>query len=135
MATYPTSQPPTHNVTTLSILIVDENRDAADSLAELLRLHKYNARVAYNPRTALAEDPSDVVIVEARFLDLGEWELVQQMRDRETGKQPFYIAVTTCGSNEDRRRSQEAGVHLHLVKPADPAVLIGALKRFARAIG
>jgi two-component system, OmpR family, response regulator len=123
------------HATALSVLIVDDNRDAADSLAELLRLYGHGVRVAYCPEDALAEDPPDVLILEVRLPGVDGWELVRQMRERATAKQPFYIAATTRGSKADRRRSEEAGIDLHLVKPIDPAVLVGVLNRFARVLG
>jgi two-component system, OmpR family, response regulator len=44
------------------------------------------------------------------------------------------IAVTGCGLEADRHKSNEAGIDLHLVKPVDPAVLVGVLRRFARVV-
>jgi DNA-binding response OmpR family regulator len=116
----------------LSVLIVDNNRDAADTLAELLSLHECDARVCYDAQSALTAAPADVVILELRLPGLDGWELVRQMQRREGLNRPFYFAVTTCGTEADRARSAEAGIDLHFLKPVDPVVLVGMLKRFAQ---
>lgn len=125
---------PTRAAPALSVLIVDESRDAADSLAELLRLYDHRVRVVYAAADALAEDPPDVVVLEVGAPGLDGWELVRRMRSRPCEKRSLYIAVTTCGLERDRHKSKEAGIDLHLLKPVEPAVLVGVLKRFARAI-
>lgn len=116
----------------LSVLLVDDNRDVADSLAEVLTIFEYDVRVAYGAADALAAEPADAVLLELRLPGMSGWELVREMRERVAEKQPLYIAVTTCGRTEDRLRSEEAGIDLHLVKPVDPAVLVGVLRRFDR---
>ena len=60
------------------------------------------------------------------------WELVRWMKDRWTDKPPHYVAVTTCGTENDRRRSAEAGIEFHLVKPVEPGLLTKVLEQFAR---
>ena len=118
----------------LSVLLVDDNRDAADSLAEVLTFFEYDVRIVYGAADALAAEPADVVILELRLPRMSGWDLVRRMRERGTEKQPLYIAVTTCGRTEDRFRSEEAGIDIHLVKPVDPGVLVGVLRRFVRAL-
>jgi two-component system, OmpR family, response regulator len=121
----------------LSVLVVDGHEDGAASLAEILRLNGYDVRVAGTARAALraaAEAPPDVVVLEPRLPDLDGWELAKRLRAPAFGKPPLVVAVSGGGSPEERRRSAEAGIHLHLVKPADPAVLCGVLARFARVV-
>ena len=121
----------------LSVLVVDAHEDGAASLAEILRLYGYDVRVAGTARAALraaAEAPPDVVLLEPRLPDLDGWELARRVRVLAGGKPPLVVAISGSGRPEDRRRSAEAGVHLHLVKPADPAVLRGVLARFARVV-
>jgi CheY-like chemotaxis protein len=60
------------------------------------------------------------------------WELAKRMKS--LAKPPVIIAVTSYGQEEDRRRSEEAGIHLHLVKPVYPAFLAGMLKRIGMAV-
>src|SRR6476646_4244602 len=130
--THQAFRPPSRE--SLSVLVVDAYRDAADSLTELLRLHGHGVQTAYHPAAALAADPPDVVILELRLPGTDGWELVRRMRGRPAEKQPLFVAVTTCGRDADRQKSGEAGIDLHLVKPVDPAVLVGVLRRFARAL-
>jgi hypothetical protein len=56
-------------------------------------------------------------------------------RERPVQRQPLYVAVTTCGREEDLQHSAETGIDLHLIKPVDPVVLIGVMRRFARIFG
>jgi two-component system, OmpR family, response regulator len=112
----------------LSILIVDSFREGADSLTDLLRIVGYDAEVAY-AEDALCVPSTDVVILELQLVGTDGWELVRQMR--KVAKQ-FYAAVTSCLSPEDRRRSKDAGIDLHLAKPVKPAVLINVLKSLRR---
>jgi DNA-binding response OmpR family regulator len=132
--TLPLPPPPTRQGRHLDVLIIDSFPEAADSLADLLRLHGHAVRVAYDAAGALTADAPDVVILELRLPGRGGWELVREMRSRP-GKPPLFVAATTCASQEARRRSDEAGVDLHLVKPVEPAVLVGVLRRFARVLG
>ncbi|QJW98389.1 response regulator [Frigoriglobus tundricola] len=114
----------------LSILVVDNFRDGADSLADLLRLCGYEVQTAYDAETALAAQCPDVVILELRLPGDDGWELVRRLRKRFAARQPEFIAVTTCGMERDRRRSEAAGGHAHLLKPLEPGVLMSVLKRF-----
>jgi DNA-binding response OmpR family regulator len=121
----------------LSVLVVDGHEDAAASLAEVLRLYGHDVRVAGTARAALraaAEAPPDVVVLEPRLPDLDGWELALRLRERASVPPPLVVAVSGTGGPEARRRSAEAGIHLHLVKPADPEVLRGVLARFARVV-
>jgi hypothetical protein len=56
------------------------------------------------------------------------------MREQAGEKRTFLVAVSGCGSDDDRRRSNLAGIDLHLLKPVAPAVLVGILERFQRVI-
>jgi CheY-like chemotaxis protein len=124
----------------LAVLVVDDSVDTADSLAELLRLHGHATRVAFDGESALqsvAAAVPDVV-----FLDIlmppgpDGCEIAEQIRAYCTGykKQPLLIAVTGCGTEADRFRSAGSGFDLHLVKPVDPAVLVGLAERFRRLL-
>jgi CheY-like chemotaxis protein len=120
-------------------LVVDDSADTADSLAELLKFHGHNVRVAFDGAGALqcvgAEVP-DVVFLDIRMPDLDGCEVAQQIRARcaGAGKQPLLVAVTGCGTEADRARSNAAGFDLHLVKPVEPGVLVGLTERFRRLL-
>src|SRR5205085_11612876 len=118
----------------LSVLVVDAHEDGAASLAEILTLYGYTVRVARTGRAALeaaAQSPPDVVILELWLPDLDGCELAERLRAQAAGKHPFLVAVTGDGFPADRRRSAAAGIHLHLVKPADLGLLRRVLARFA----
>ncbi|HEX4608799.1 MAG TPA: response regulator [Urbifossiella sp.] len=120
--------------TSPSVLVVDDHPDAADSLAHLLRLYGFTVRVAYGPEAALAAAPADAVILELRLPRIDGWEVVRRIRSRPAARHPFFVAVTSCGRDEDRRQSADAGIHLHLLKPVKCVELIELLERFGRLI-
>jgi PAS domain S-box-containing protein len=110
----------------LPVLVVDDNRDAADSLGRLLRCLGSDVQVVYDGPAALA------AIVARRstliFMDLGMpgmsgYELAREIRQNPDNKDIVLVALTGWGQAEDRRRSLEAGVDHHLVKPVDVDVL------------
>jgi CheY-like chemotaxis protein len=123
----------------LSVLVIEDDQDGADSTATLLQMYGCRVVVAQTGHDALefaANDPPDVAILDIRLPDLDGWEVARWLREQAkgTGKAALLIAVTGCGSDVDRQRSTEVGIHLHLVKPVEPAVLIGVLRRFARVL-
>ncbi len=121
--------------TPLSVLVVDDDRDTAESLTELLTLHGFAARgvtTAANAERAAADLP-DAVVLDIRMPGTNGWDLARRLAGAP--KPPLLIAVSGCGTDVDKLHSAEAGIQLHLVKPVDPAVLIGVLRRFARAVG
>ena len=127
--------PPCHPLT---VLVVDDSRDAADSLGDLLSLYGYQARVAYGGEDALrlaAAEPPDAVVLDLAMPGMDGWELARRLRDMSRWKRPLLIAVSGYGDGVARRGSDDAGLDLHLVKPVEPAVIVGVLKRFARVLG
>jgi two-component system, OmpR family, response regulator len=114
----------------LSVLVVEDLEDAAQSTAELLTLCGHAARVANSGpdalATAAAEVP-DVVLLDIGPPGMDGWEVAGRLRRQSPGKQPFVVAVTGYGSTTDRWRSADAGVDLHLTKPADPSALTSLL--------
>lgn len=112
------------------ILVVDDNRDAAASLARLLELKGAEVRVAYDGRsalTALEEDPAEVVILDIGMPDLDGHEVARRIRARADWGRTRLIAMTGLGEAADRQRSLEAGFDQHLVKPVPFEVLDGVL--------
>lgn len=121
----------------LSVLIVDDLRDAADSLGDVLSLYGYRAHVAYHAEDALrlaASDPPDAVLLDLAMPAMDGWDLARRLRGGAGGKPPLLVAVSGCGDEAACRRSADAGIHLHLLKPVHPAVLVGLLKRVRRAL-
>ena len=121
----------------LDVLVVEDRPDTAWSTAAVLALYGHRVTVAGSGAAALnlaAADP-DVVLLDLGLPGMGGWEVARRLRGRAGGRPPLIVAITGYGTDADRRRSAEAGIDLHLVKPVDPAVLAGVLARFARVVG
>jgi CheY-like chemotaxis protein len=108
------------------LLVVDDNKDAANSLALLLGLQGHEVRVAYDGPAALEllNDYRPGVI----FLDIGMpgmdgYEVARRVRRLPGSESVRLVALTGWGQQEDRRRSAEAGFDHHLVKPVEPKAL------------
>jgi PAS domain S-box-containing protein len=108
------------------ILIVDDNRDAADSLAAMLRLLGAHVRVVYDGLSALdaasADRPTDVLL-DIDMPGMDGYEVAVRLRQDTNLHGIQLVAVTGWGQDDDRRRSAEAGFDHHLVKPVGPAAL------------
>jgi CheY-like chemotaxis protein len=108
------------------ILVVDDNRDSADSLRLLLELSGHEVVVAYSGRDGVQAAElyqPDVVLCDLGLPGLDGYGVARKLRDNPATAKARLIAVTAYGRDEDRRRSHEAGFEQHLVKPADPDAL------------
>jgi DNA-binding response OmpR family regulator len=122
----------------LSVLVVDDDHDTADSLAVLLYLVGYHARAAYGGIEAqrlAGEERPDVVVLDLLMPGVDGWELAHRLHPAPPDRRPLLIALTGCEGREDRRRAGEAGIDLYLVKPVHLDLLAGVLERFWRVIG
>ena len=112
------------------ILVVDDNRDSADSLAMLLKVMGHEVNTAYDGEDALeagaAFDP-DVVLLDIAMPKLNGYETCMLIREQPWGKAAFLIALTGWGQAGDRLRSEQTGFDAHMVKPADATVLLKTL--------
>ena len=114
------------------VLLVDDNRDAADLLAEALALHGHEVRVAYTPQDALAVAEKfhpQVAVLDVGLPQMDGHALARQLRLR-AGEQCALVALSGYGQDSDRDRAQAAGFARYLVKPVTPArlqALIGEL--------
>jgi len=114
----------------LRILIVDDNRDAADSLSEMLKLMGNDTRTAYDGQQGVdlaGEYRPDVILLDIGLPRLNGYEACRLIREQPTGKGAVLIALTGWGQDEDRRRSHEAGFDHHMVKPVDPGALMSMI--------
>ena len=112
------------------VLIVDDNADVTETLAEVMRLEGFPVSVASDGVAALAafdQIHPAVVLLDMGLPDMNGTAVARQMRSRSHGKSIQIIAVTGWGQEQDREHSREAGVDLHLVKPVDPAELLRML--------
>jgi CheY-like chemotaxis protein len=108
------------------ILVVDDNADAAESLAALLSIGGHETRMAHDGPEALQQAERfhpDVVFLDIGMPTLDGHETAKLIRRQPWGKAMVLVALTGWGQSEDRRRSKDAGFNHHLVKPADPAVV------------
>jgi signal transduction histidine kinase/DNA-binding response OmpR family regulator len=108
------------------VLVVDDNDDAARSLARLLRLTGHEVTTAPDGASALAALPAfgpEIVLLDIGLPGMDGYEVAREMRRHPGGEKLALVALTGYGQDEDRRRSQEAGFNEHLVKPVDPDVL------------
>jgi len=112
------------------VLVVDDNRDSADSLCELLQLRGNDAHTAHDGIEAvdavIALQP-DVVVLDIGLPRLNGYEVAQRIRQMEGGADIMLIAVTGWGQDEDRRRSKESGFDHHLTKPIEFSALLALL--------
>ena len=102
------------------ILIVDDNKDAADSMAILLRLAGHEVTVAYDGQKALAQarlKAPEVVICDISMPDMGGLELARYLRHDLGLSDALLVALSGFAQEEDRHRSQEAGFNAHFAKP------------------
>lgn len=109
-----------------SILVVDDNRDSATSLATFLRLFGNETHTAFDGAEAVeraAVLQPDVILLDIGMPKMNGYEAARSIRAHEWGKRIVLIAVTGWGQDEDRRRSHEAGFNWHMVKPVDPSAL------------
>jgi signal transduction histidine kinase len=111
----------------LRILVADDNKDAADTLAMLLQILGHRVRQVGDGEAAVdavADFNPQVVLLDIGMPKLNGYEACRRIRTQPGGEAMTLVAVTGWGQADDRRRSQEAGFDQHLVKPVDPAVLI-----------
>jgi CheY-like chemotaxis protein len=119
------------------ILVVDDNRDAADSLTHVLRRRGHEVRTAYDGATAATtvnRHGVEVVLLDIGLPEVDGYEVARQIRKTPGGERVLLIAVTGWGQREDLDRSREAGFDAHLVKPVDPRVLHRLMEQGPRAV-
>jgi len=128
VAARPTSVPPTErkppprSSPPRRILVVDDNVDAADSLATLLRLYGYQVRAAYGGASGLEaaeQHQPQVILLDIGLPGLDGYEVATRLRRHPTLAGVTLIALTGYGQEEDRRKTHDAGFDHHLVKPVD----------------
>ena len=108
------------------ILVVDDNRDSASTLAILLRLMGNVTKTANDGVEAVeaaSDFRPDVVLLDIGLPILDGYEACRRIRQQPGGAEMVMVAVTGWGQGEDRARSSEAGFDHHLVKPVDQATL------------
>jgi PAS domain S-box-containing protein len=108
------------------ILVVDDNQDAAATLAELLQMMGCATSVAHDGVSALAAVNAvrpDIVLLDIGLPDINGYEVARRIRAQEGLRQPRLIALTGWGQEQDKRMAAQAGFDEHWTKPVDPARL------------
>ncbi len=134
MAAAAAAPPPAVDLRARRVLVVDDNRDAADSMVALLELGGHQVAVAYDGLSAVEAACSgehDLVLLDIGLPKLDGYEVARRIRERCAGAahRTKVVALTGWGQSEDRRRSRASGFDDHLVKPVDPHTLSGLLAR------
>jgi CheY-like chemotaxis protein len=104
------------------VLIVEDNRDAADSLRDLLELSRWTVQVAYSGPEAVTvaeQFRPEVVLCDLGLPGLDGYQVAAAMRQNAATAGARLIAVSGYGQEQDQRRSEAAGFHAHLTKPID----------------
>ncbi|MGZ5847297.1 MAG: hybrid sensor histidine kinase/response regulator, partial [Ramlibacter sp.] len=108
------------------LLVVDDNEDAANTVAELLQMGGNAVEVAGDGTTAVAkvaEFRPDVVLLDIGLPDIDGYEVARRIRKLEGVRQPILIALTGWGQQQDKEAAAAAGFDHHWTKPVDPARL------------
>jgi CheY-like chemotaxis protein len=108
------------------VLVVDDNRDAADSLAMLLQASGCEVSVAFNGPEALElleTAHPEIVLLDIGMPGMDGYDVARRIRATPAGQEIFLVALTGWGQVEDKRRAAEAGFNEHVTKPLDPTLL------------
>jgi CheY-like chemotaxis protein len=114
------------------ILVVDDNRDAAQTMAYLLQAEGHEVKTAYGGEEAVtqaAEFRPDLIFMDLGMPQVDGYEATRRIRALSGDRRPRIIALTGWGQAADRQRASDAGMDGHLVKPADPRVLREVISR------
>jgi CheY-like chemotaxis protein len=115
------------------VLIADDNRDSAETLADLLRMEGHAVTAVHDGPGSLAafEDfRPDIVLLDIGMPGLDGYEVARRMRASRFSKDTRLIAITGWGQEHDRERAFSAGFDYHLTKPVDPRRLSELLQSF-----
>jgi len=122
----PRMQPRATDALRRRVLVVDDNVDAATSIAMILKLTGYDVHCVYDGPSALKAAEvyrPDAVVLDIGLPGMSGYEVAKQLRERPDFKRTPLVAVTGYGQDEDRQRSLEVGFNHHLTKPVDPNAL------------
>ena len=127
-------EPNTNNTTAgvlkRRVLIVDDNQDAATTLALILKLTGYEAHTRFDGQTGIEAAESlrpQVIILDISMPGMDGYQACRFIRERPWGRPILLVALSGYGQEDDKRRSTEAGFDAHLVKPVYLAALKGLL--------
>ena len=120
------------------ILVVDDNRDGASSLAEMLDLMGSDTQTAYDGAQAVEAAEAfkpDVILLDIGMPKLNGYDACRRIRTQPWGRSIVIVAQTGWGQEDDKRKAQEAGFDFHMVKPVDPAAFQKVLAEMKATVG
>ncbi len=121
----PPAHPPRHG---RRLLVVDDNRDGADTLAMLLSFLGYETQTAYNGKEAVLAAKSfcpDMVILDINMPVMDGYEAAKELRNGRDQTRMVLVALTAKGTEDDKEAAREAGFDFHVLKPVDGEALAG----------
>lgn len=124
------AKPPGAGKAGRKVLVVDDNRDSATTLAMLLKLSAHTVEKAHDGEEALEAAQRflpEVILLDIGLPKLNGYEVVRKLREQPWGKGMKVIALTGWGQEEDRQKSKDAGFDDHIVKPVQHAALVKLL--------
>lgn len=128
------SAPVTTPCIALRVVVADDNRDAAETLAMLLKLDGHEVRVAHDGSGAvdvIASMHPQVAVLDIGMPYLNGYQVAERVRDTPDSADVVLVALTAWGQPQDLARARAAGFDHYLVKPADPGVVRSLLRRIA----
>jgi PAS domain S-box-containing protein len=134
ISSQPTPEPT--NASPRRVLVVDDNEDAASSLATLLNMTGNETEIAHDGLEAVQAAERfrpDLILLDIGLPKLNGFDVCQRIREQPWGKEMVMVALTGWGQEDDRRRSKQAGFDYHMVKPVDYAALMKLLAARAKA--
>ena len=129
-ATAPAPEADVNAAGTLRVLVVDDNLDGAECLSMLLELKGHETRMAHSgpdALTATADFRPHVVFLDIGLPGLNGYEVAKRVRQNPDLAQPYLVALTGWGAEEDKRQASAAGFDQHMVKPLDTSKLTDIL--------
>ena len=118
----------------LRVLVVEDNADAADIMAELIKRRGHEVQIAHDGETGLSAARAfrpQVILLDIGLPDTDGYAVAQRLREEHlTGE--LLIALTGYGEAEDRERAKKAGFDRHLTKPVDPDALLALFESARR---
>ncbi len=120
------SQPTESQQRRRRLMVIDDNKDAAESMSMLFELWGHEVICVYDGRAALeaaAKYRPDAVFLDIGLPGMDGYEIAERLRELPESQRTVLVAITGYGQEEDRRRSREAGIDHHLVKPVSPETL------------
>lgn len=115
----------------LSVLVVDDNKDAADALVALLSVQGYSACAAYSGASAIRQADAvrpDVVLLDIGMPETTGFDVARALRDYKRAPKPVIVAVTGAADPSDKLAARMAGFDHYLVKPVEMQALVALLR-------